>query len=259
MILVAATGGPVTPLATVYLTPSLLLFRTAAIGGETWTLVPTVVEFIWWAALISVPYYDSLDRLLAGAVCHGGIGTGEGAPAHLEEPTSAFSRATYTWILPFLWKHYRQPLTGKDIPGLREDDGTAAVVGGFRAFQAKRDYKFEKKHGSTRVRSFGVDIVHYFMPEFLLQAVRVNHDESQSLTSPVLGRPFYDSPVPPSCWSPPHPAVRRDPRHEPAADARRCALHCDDGHGTECRRDGHWPGARDRSPRVYPHALRHCH
>jgi len=184
MIIVAAMSGPVTPLVTLHLTPMFLLFRTAVLNGTPWVaLAPAVIEMVYWAALVSVPYYDGLDRLLAGAVCHGGIGYPEW-PRHLEEPISALSRATYWFMIPFLWKNYFKPVTLETIPALREDDGAAASAGAFRVFQAARDRKYEKRVGKKRERNLGIDLILHFLPELGLQIVSLQaHDKIQSADS----------------------------------------------------------------------------
>jgi ABC-type multidrug transport system fused ATPase/permease subunit len=156
---------------TLHLVPATLLLRSALIQGVPWfVLAPPLFGLILWAALVSVPYYDSLDRLLAGAATRGGLGYPH-CRAHIEDPTSAFSRATYWFILPFLWRNYWSPVTLERIPAIREDDGAAASAGAFRAFQAGRDRKYEAKHGVPRVRILGIDLILHFFPEITLQVV----------------------------------------------------------------------------------------
>ncbi len=85
--------------------------------------------------------------------------------------TAALSRATYWFILPFLWKHYWKPITLDEIPVIREDDSAAASVGAFRAFQAARDAAYEVKYSSPRKRNLAVDLLAFFRPELVRQSV----------------------------------------------------------------------------------------
>lgn len=92
LLALALTDGPVLPLVTFHLVPALLLFRSAALGnypGGPIGLVLVIWEGVYWAALASIPYHDRLDRLLEGAVSHGGTGAGKqgSMPDHIEEPT----------------------------------------------------------------------------------------------------------------------------------------------------------------------------
>lgn len=53
-------------------------------------LAPTIVEIVYWSALISIPYGEGLSRLLASSVSKGGGSAGsygEELPKHVEEPT----------------------------------------------------------------------------------------------------------------------------------------------------------------------------
>ena len=77
---------------------------------------------------------------------------------------AAFSRATYTFMLSLLFKHYRKPITLKDIPALREDDSAASSLGAFRAHQAKR------RKGNAR-GDLGIDLLMFFLPEIFAQCV----------------------------------------------------------------------------------------
>lgn len=96
MLALALVDGPVLPLLTFHLVPALLLFRSAAMGnypGGPIGLVLVIWECVYWAALASIPYHDRLDRLLQGAVSHGGTGAGKpgSMPDHIEEPTCEFN------------------------------------------------------------------------------------------------------------------------------------------------------------------------
>lgn len=88
-----------------------------------------------------------------------------------ELTVAIFSRASYWFILPFLWKHYWQAITLEDIPAIREDDGAAASLGGFRAFQARRDAAYEGKHMTPRKRNLGIDLILFFGPMVAVQCV----------------------------------------------------------------------------------------
>lgn len=83
---------------------------------------------------------------------------------------AALSRATYWFILPFLWKHYWKPVTLDAIPAIREDDSAAASVGAFRRFQAARDAAYEVKHNSPRQRNLALDLVAFLRPDLVWQS-----------------------------------------------------------------------------------------
>lgn len=76
-------------------------------------------------------------------------------------------------MLPLLFKHYLSPITLEDIPAIREDDSSAASLGAFRAFSAKRDATYAKIHsGAKRRRNLGLELAMYFAPELGWQVVR---------------------------------------------------------------------------------------
>lgn len=89
----------------------------------------------------------------------------------MELTLAAFSRATYWFILPFLWRHYWKPVTLEDIPAIREDDSAASSVGSFRRFQAGRDAAYEVKYSTPRKRNLGLDLLAFFRPELGRQVV----------------------------------------------------------------------------------------
>lgn len=163
-------GLPILPLVTLDLIPALLLFRSDAIrGASRLVLAPTCVQLVYWCTLMCIPYYDKLDRILDGAVSHGGIDAPPLA-RHIEEPTSAMSRGTYWFIIPFLWKYYWRPIKLEEIPAIREDDGAAASLGSFRKFQAAQDTKYAKKHdGGIRRRKLSRDLIAFFWPQLVAQ------------------------------------------------------------------------------------------
>lgn len=75
-------------------------------------------------------------------------------------------------MLPFLVRHYSNPVKLNNIPALREDDSSASALGAFRADQARRDAKFAEKHlGEKRKRDLGVDLFLFFLPEISAQVV----------------------------------------------------------------------------------------
>ncbi|OCF40975.1 ATP-binding cassette transporter [Kwoniella heveanensis CBS 569] len=165
----------ITPLLTIHLLPTLLLFRSNLVQPHPSKLriASGIVEVVYWAAMISMPYSEGLDRLLSGSVSKGGGSSGSyghNLPIHPEEQTSPFSRAIYTFLFPLLFKHYFTPITLEDIPAIREDDATAASIGAFRAFQANRDAVYLKKHGEKRKRHLGLDLLRFFAPEVLIQS-----------------------------------------------------------------------------------------
>ncbi|WWD19355.1 hypothetical protein CI109_103814 [Kwoniella shandongensis] len=174
-LLAASPDAPVTPLLTAHIIPALLLFRSAIILPHTSGLqiASSVYEIVYWIALISIPYYETLDRLLIGGHSRGGGSSGsygEKLPKHYEEPASPFARATYAFLLPFLIKHYFTPVTLKDIPAIREDDSAASSTGEFRAFQAKKDAAYLKKHNQRRNKNLGLDLLRHFAPEIATQS-----------------------------------------------------------------------------------------
>lgn len=89
LLLALTRDAPLAALVTLYLFPQALSFRSEWVSGSTsagsWIIM--ITEIVYWAALISVPYYDSLDQLLAGAVSHGGANVANGLKNHIEEPT----------------------------------------------------------------------------------------------------------------------------------------------------------------------------
>lgn len=89
LLLALTRDAPLAALVTLYLVPEALLFRSASLskGVSTVSLVILVTEVVYWAALLSVPYYDHLDELLSGAVSHGGLNVGKGLKEAIEEPT----------------------------------------------------------------------------------------------------------------------------------------------------------------------------
>ncbi|GMK57331.1 hypothetical protein CspeluHIS016_0401650 [Cutaneotrichosporon spelunceum] len=159
------------PLLTVHLVPTLLLFRSSERANYPSSRLGTAIvgwEVAYWVVLVCLPYYEELDRLVEGAASRGGVMPG---PKHIEEPCSALSRATYWFILPFLWKHYWKTITLEEIPAVREDDSSAACVGAFRRFQAARDAAYEFKHHSPRTRNLARDLITFFRPELVRQAI----------------------------------------------------------------------------------------
>ncbi|BEI94008.1 uncharacterized protein CcaverHIS019_0604670 [Cutaneotrichosporon cavernicola] len=170
ILLMSAAGARALSLLTLHLVPSLLLFRSGKMGNYPSSPLSTIIvvwEVVYWAILVCTPYHDPLDRLVGGAVSRGGVG----GPRHIEEPCTALSRATYWFILPFLWKHYWKPITLEEIPAVREDDSAAACVGAFRRFQAAHDAAYEVKHNSPRKRNLAWDLITFFRPELVRQSV----------------------------------------------------------------------------------------
>ena len=137
--------------------------------------LPIAVELAYWTVLISIPYADPLDRILKGGRTKGGSSSGSYGtklPRHFEDPTSAFSKTTYTFLIPFLLKYYWTPIALEDVPALREDDTSAACLGAFRHFRAERDKAYAARHeGATRKQDLGFDLIRFFLPELTQQAV----------------------------------------------------------------------------------------
>ncbi|KIR99113.1 ATP-binding cassette transporter [Cryptococcus deuterogattii 2001/935-1] len=161
----------ITPLLSLHSMTSLILFRTLMIHPNPSKLhiACFAVEIVYCIAMLGLPYHENLDRLLEGAKSKGGgsLGSfGSKLPKHCEEPASAWSRGTYNFLLPLLFKHYLTPITIENIPAIREDDSSAASLGAFRAFSAKRDAIYSKKHnGATRRRNLGFELAMFFAPE----------------------------------------------------------------------------------------------
>ncbi|KAK6910984.1 hypothetical protein I203_105019 [Kwoniella mangroviensis CBS 8507] len=169
-------SSPLTAVLTFHILPSLILFRSNIIQPHTSSLkiASGIVEVVYWVAMISIPYSEELDRLLTGGVSQGGGSSGsygEELPKHCEEPTSTFSRATYSFILPLLIKHYFKPITLKDIPAIREDDSASSSLGAFRAYRAGRDKSHLAKTGEKRIRNLGTDLFWFFFPELAMQSI----------------------------------------------------------------------------------------
>ncbi|OWZ29769.1 ATP-binding cassette transporter [Cryptococcus neoformans AD2-60a] len=161
----------ITPLLSLHSMTSLILFRTLIIHPNPSKLhiACFAVEMVYCIAMLGLPYHEALDRLLEGAKSKrgGSLGSfGSKLPKHCEEPASAWSRGTYNFMLPLLFKHYLSPITLEDIPAIREDDSSAASLGAFRAFSAKRDATYAKIHsGAKRRRNLGLELAMYFAPE----------------------------------------------------------------------------------------------
>lgn len=75
-------------------------------------------------------------------------------------------------MLPFLVRHYKKTVTLEDIPAIREDDSSVAVLAAFRADQAYYDAKWAKSHlGEKRKRDLGLNLFRFFWPEISAQMV----------------------------------------------------------------------------------------
>ena len=79
-------------LLTLHLVPALLILRSTIVSPNTTfiAIAPSVVELFYWAAVVSIPYADPLDRLLEGAKSKGGGSSGSYGSElrkHIEEPT----------------------------------------------------------------------------------------------------------------------------------------------------------------------------
>lgn len=182
--------APLQALITLHFPISLVLLRSAVIRSDytLLTIMPVVVEGIYWSALISLPYGESMTRLLKGGKSKGGGSTGsfgKDLPRHPEEPSctsnplahsligeATFSRSTYTFLIPLLFKHWFTPITLDDIPAIREDDSSTTSIASFRADQAKRDKTYAARHGGAkRQRNLGWDLLAFFSPDILTQCV----------------------------------------------------------------------------------------
>ncbi len=205
LLLIFIPSSPIPILLTFHLVPALLVLRTSIINPHTTiiAIAPAIVELLFWTAIISIPYAEPLDRLLDGSKSKGGGSSGSYGselPRHLEEPTctcirpddsrnipdaflAAFSRATFTFMIPFFFRYYWNPVTLKDIPAIREDDSASSSLGAFRADQAIRDSRYAEKHaGAKRKRNLGLDLIRFFSPEIFTQCVGL----TSQLTKPVL-------------------------------------------------------------------------
>nr|XP_018261799.1 ATP-binding cassette transporter [Kwoniella dejecticola CBS 10117]OBR83957.1 ATP-binding cassette transporter [Kwoniella dejecticola CBS 10117] len=169
-------SSPLTAILTIHILPSLIAFRSNIVQPHTSTLriASGIIEVVYWIAMISLPYSESLDRLLEKGFSQGGGSSGsygEKLPTHCEEPTSVFARATYSFLLPLLFKHYFKPITLQDIPAIREDDSASSSLGAFRAYRASRDKTHLAKTGEKRVRNLGADLFWFFSPELAYQCI----------------------------------------------------------------------------------------
>lgn len=176
--------------------PTLITLRSSILhSAPALDIVALSVAIGYWAAMMAMPYAQPLSGLLLGAGSKGGGSSGnfgKDVSKHIEEPTctsfrsayyatllsrisngaAAFARAAYTFMLPFLAKHYFSPITLDKIPRLREDDASASALGAWRAFQARKDAKWAEKHlGEKRKRDLGLDLFLFFWPEVSAQCV----------------------------------------------------------------------------------------
>jgi hypothetical protein len=158
----------------------------------------------------------------------GGSSGGEGVqlPRHAEEPAcgsfqvlpkgtamlnsaAVFARATYVWMLPMLFKHYRQPIKLEDVPAIREDDSVASCLAAFRADQAKRDEAYSRKHnGAKRERGLAFDLVAFFLPQLGQQIVS---QIRRARLTPGMGLALRLLPVSPFRRTSLPPQVRQGP------------------------------------------------
>lgn len=146
---------------------------------------------------ICTPYRAQLDGALEGHRARGAAfhraraarspeggdgGTGSSAsssfkpapPPGLEEPRSLFARATFTYMNPLIFRHFRRPITEGEIPDLREDDRAAVVVAGWRAWRERSLAGLgEDERAKVYVKgSLSWALVKFFQSYFLLQGVR---------------------------------------------------------------------------------------
>lgn len=158
-------------------------------------------------------------------------------------------------MLPLLFKHYWKPIQLHDIPAIREDDGSAASIGAFRAYQARRDNAYAEKHnGDKRKRDLGLDLLRFFSPEISVQAVSRTSAIFQGTAHIAdLGHYLHLSTIPPAYRSSPLASIHRQPRYTGrTAFPRGLAVCCDDGNRSSrwCGRDG--PIVVHRTSTLYP-------
>ncbi|WVR09322.1 hypothetical protein IAU60_006387 [Kwoniella sp. DSM 27419] len=175
MLISLLSRSRIAPLLSAHIVPALLIFRSEVIQPtpSKLTIACVIVELVYWAAMISMPYSEQTGRILQGGVSKGGGSSGsygKKLPRHPEEETSPFSRAFYMFIVPLLTKHYFKPITLDDIPALREDDSAAASLGSFRTFQASKDAAWAKKHKEKRKRNLGWDLIRFFGFDLFVQS-----------------------------------------------------------------------------------------
>ncbi|WVO14579.1 hypothetical protein L204_102214 [Cryptococcus depauperatus] len=170
-------GSHITPFLTLHTTSSLLLFRSLVISPNPSKLhmVCYLVEVVYWVAMTTLPYYEDLDRLLEGGKSGGGGSSGcygVKLPRHQEEPASVWSRGAYSFMLPLLFKHYFKPITLQEIPAIREDDSSAASLGAYRAYVAKKDRTYSEHHpGKKRKKNLAVDLFTFFASDISWQVL----------------------------------------------------------------------------------------
>ncbi|WVO13715.1 hypothetical protein L204_101337 [Cryptococcus depauperatus] len=170
-----AISKSIIPLVSMHIPVALLLIRSSILHQNQTPISITCVaiEFVYWLTHISIPYQETLGELLQGGTSKGGSyfdNSDHGSPKHCEEPASPISRATYFFLLPLLLKNYFKPITSSQIPCLREDDSSAAALGAFRVYQAKKDISFFRKHNENRKRELGSDLVGHFCGNLFTQA-----------------------------------------------------------------------------------------
>ena len=85
---------------------------------------------------------------------------------------AVFAKASFSFMLPLLWRHFWQPIKLDNIPAIREDDSAATSLGAFRADQAYWDKKYAEQHdGQLRRRNLGINLIRFFLPEIVKQCV----------------------------------------------------------------------------------------
>lgn len=92
------------------------------------------------------------------------------------------SRAMFSYLVPLVFKYYKSPITGPEVPALREDDASAASMGAWRAEQATivaQDAKKQDGNADRRRHKLVWLLLWFFRRELAKQAVSL-HSHSRS-------------------------------------------------------------------------------
>lgn len=167
-------------------------FASESVITGLWTLL--------WLVYINLPFRSGLDGVLQGLKA--GRGSAAGAAAgtepvpNLAEPRSIASRALFSHLVAFTFKHYRKPFEVADVPALREDYTPAVALADWRvALAANGDgatpaatRSTDRSGAPTPMRNLAGKLLWHFRTDFLLQACWVTSSTVFSFFPPVFLR-----------------------------------------------------------------------
>lgn len=175
--------------------------------------------------VISLPYRDDLGGVLAGAKAGRGgwptVAGGGGEASNLGEPSCEFagppvtgtelmttgailSRAMFSYLIPLVFKYYQKPITGAEVPAIREDDGSAASLGSWRTERAANAKKRERKLVWL--------LLWFFRRELAQQAVRKARSRDALVDDLDLHHPLRDTRLPSASGNAVPPQVHCGPK-----------------------------------------------